>query len=136
MPFTERHNMSRQEVISAYLDALAKGDDIGILKLFADDARITSPLYGELAAADFYRQLFQDTASSQIRLKDIFANVTDPDQYAAHFVYDWTLKNGEQVSFRCMDIFRFKKDSNKIHHLVIIYDSSRTRDAFTRQSSV
>ena len=126
--------MSRRDVITAYLDALVNGDGVGILQLFTENARITSPLYGDLAAADFYQQLFRDTASSRIRLKDIFANVTDPDQYAAHFIYDWTLKNGEQLSFRCMDIFQFKKGSNKIHHLLIIYDSSRTRDAFTRQS--
>jgi hypothetical protein len=85
-----------------------------------------------MSAVDFYKQLFADTSESKIDLKDIFVKVSDPSIFAAHFIYDWKLRNGQEVSFRCMDIFKFENGSDKIRHLTIIYDSSRTRDAFDK----
>ena len=126
--------MERTDVIKSYLTGLVKADHTELLKLFSGDATVSSPLYGEMAAADFFKQLFEDTLESKIDLKGIFVQESDTNTHAAHFIYDWKLKNGETASFRCMDIFRFKKGSNKIHHLMIIYDSSRTREVLTRQS--
>ena len=126
--------MERAEVVKSYLNGLVKADHTELLKLFTDDASVSSPLYGEMAAADFFKELFKDTAASQISLEGIFVEVSDPTIYAAHFIYDWELKNGEAVSFRCMDIFAFADSSDKIRHLTIIYDSSRTQGAFLKRS--
>ena len=128
--------MERADVIKSYLAGLVKADHTELLKLFSGDATVSSPLYGEMAATDFFKQLFEDTLESKIDLKGIFVQVSDSNTYAAHFIYDWKLKNGETVSFMCMDIFRFAAHSNKIRHLTIIYDSNRTRDAFNRMSDV
>lgn len=124
--------MGRAEVIKSYLDGLVKGNHTELLKLFLGSATVSSPLYGEMAADDFFKQLFEDTAESKINLKGIFVQVSDPNIWAAHFIYAWKLKTGEAVSFRCMDIFTFADHSDKIRHLTIIYDSSRTRDAFIK----
>ena len=126
--------MKRANVIRSYLAGLVKADLTELLKLFSDDATVSSPLYGEMAATDFFKQLFEDTSESKIDLKGIFVQVSDPNTYAAHFTYDWKLKTGEAVSFRCMDIFTFANHSDKIRHLTIIDDSSRTRDAFIKLS--
>ena len=123
----------REDIIKLYLEGLEKADVAELLKLFTDGAAVSSPLYGEVAAVDFFKQLFEDTAESKISLQGVFTQVSDPNIYAAHFNYDWKLKSGEHVSFKCMDIFTFADRSDKISHLTIIYDSSRTRDAFIRQ---
>lgn len=122
--------MDREEVIRAYLRGLEKGNCNEILELFTSNATVSSPLYGEVEATDFYKQLFEDTSDSKIELYGIFVEVSDSNKYAAHFRYDWKLKNGERVSFRCVDIFDFDEGSSKIKHLSIIYDSRSTRDAF------
>ena len=123
----------REDIINLYLNGLVKADVAEVLELFTDGATVSSPLYGDVAAADFFKRLFEDTAQSKITLKGMFTQISDPNIYAAHFIYDWKLKTGECVSFRCMDIFTFADRSDKISHLTIIYDSSRTRDAFIRQ---
>ena len=128
----ENFMMEREEVIRSYLDRLAKADYTELLKLFTVGATVSSPLYGEVAAVDFFKQLFEDTSESKINLKGIFVQVSDPNRYAAHFIYDWKLKSGEDVSFRCMDIFTFADRSDKIRHLSIIYDLSRTREAVSK----
>ena len=126
--------MKRTEIIRSYLDGLVKADQAEVLKLFSGGATVSSPLYGQMDAADFFKQLFEDTSESKINLEGIFVHVSDPNIYAAHFIYDWKLKNGEILSFRCMDIFTFADRSDKISHLTIIYDSSRTLDAFLKLS--
>ena len=126
--------MEREEVIRSYLARLAKADYAQLLELFADGATVSSPLYGEMSASDFFKQLFEDTIGSKINLEGIFVQLSDPNIYAAHFIYDWKLRSGEAVSFRCMDVFRFADRSEKIRHLTIIYDSSRTQDAFFKLS--
>ena len=124
--------IEREDVIKSYLARLAKADYTELLKLFSGSATVSSPLYGEMAATDFFKQLFADTTKSKISLKGIFVQVSDPNIFAAHFIYDWILKSGEAVSFRCMDIFTFADGSDKINHLAIIYDSNCTRDAFSK----
>lgn len=124
--------MEREDVIKSYLHSLAKADHTELLKLFTGDATVSSPLYGEMAAVDFFKQLFEDTIESKINLEGIFVQVSNPNMYAAHFIYNWKLKNGEAVTFKCMDIFSFANRSDKIRHLNIIYDSSHTRAAFDK----
>ena len=122
--------MNKEELIRAYLRGLEIGKCKEILELFTNNATVSSPLYGEIAANVFYSELFEDTSDSKIELHDIFVKVSDSNKYAAHFHYDWKLKNGERVSFRCIDIFEFDEDTSKIKHLLIIYDSKTTREAF------
>ena len=72
-----------------------------------------------------------DTSNSQISLKNIFLSTDSPKTAAAHFVYNWILKDGTPAPFECVDIFRFNED-NKIQELTIIYDTSSTREAFEK----
>ena len=122
--------MNREEIIRAYLGGLKKGSYNEILELFTSNATVSSPLYGEVKATDFYKELFEDTSDCKIELHGIYVEVSDSNKYVAHFHYDWKLKNGERVLFSCVDIFDFEEDSSKIKHLSIIYDSKTTRDAF------
>ncbi len=117
------------EKIKEYLRGLEAGSYENIIELFSTDAIVHSPLYGEINAKKFYRDLFKDTSKSKITLMDIFVSQNNPQIAAGHFRYDWILKDGTPTSFECVDVFRFAKDG-KIVELTIIYDTSKIRTSF------
>lgn len=96
-------------------------------------AIIHSPLYGELKASKFYKDLFADTSESKITLLNIFKG-KDNFTGAGHFRYDWKMADGTPVSFECVDVFKFSED-NLINKLIIIYDTAGIRPAFEKMKS-
>lgn len=116
-------------IIKSYFQYLTQKDYPSLIQLFAENAVVISPLYGEKLAADFYRELFADTAQSEIILQNIFISSMQTNTAAAHFQYHWTLKNGRLTHFNCVDIFEFTSDY-KITRLSIIYDTYQTRSHF------
>ncbi|MEZ4886374.1 MAG: nuclear transport factor 2 family protein [Chitinophagales bacterium] len=122
--------MTISETIQSYLHALERGDEYGVLQLFADNAIVISPLYGRMKANDFYEQLFEDTAQSLITLLQIFKGA-QPGSASAHFRYRWTLEDEQPVTFEAVDIFEFD-NQKKISKLTIIYDTVYVREAFER----
>lgn len=125
--------MNTKQIISLYLKALGNGDYLAVTELFANDAIVVSPLYGEVKARDFYRNLFSDTSKSKITPLGVFINSEDRFSGAAYFRYDWTLRDGSQTSFVCVDVFQLSSDC-KVKRLTIIYDTSKTRPAFEQLS--
>jgi len=124
--------LSKRDIIKAYFEGLEKASYQDIVKLFAPNAIIYSPLYGKIEATCFYKELFSDTQNSKIALKNIFVSTDKPDTAAAHFVYSWTMKDGTQVQFECIDVFDFVPQSDEILSLTIIYDTHHTRKDFAR----
>ena len=122
--------MESKETIKKYLSGLEKSDYENLINLFAPNAIVHSPLYGEVEAKKFYEDLFKDTNKSVITLKDIFMS-EDNSKGAVNFLYDWTLSDGSPVSFDCVDIFKFNSEG-KIQELTIIYDTSQTRPKFDK----
>ena len=127
--------MTPENLIQEYLSALEKSDVNKIFQLFKEDAIVVSPLYGEIKASHFYPELFEDTLASKITLKDIYYSSSVKNRIAAHFVYDWKMRNESDVEFECMDVFELDKHSEKIEKLTIIYDSRQTRDEFDNLKS-
>ena len=121
--------MNIVEVTELYLRALEEGSYDDIIRLFAEDAVVVSPLYGTVKASDFYRNLFKDTAKSKITLLDIFTSENSEDVGAAYFRYEWTLKDGDTISFEFVDVFEFS-EKGKIKKLKIIYDTYKVRQIF------
>lgn len=124
--------MDKQDVIKAYFRGLEKASYEDIIKLFSPDAVVHSPLYGKVEAVRFYKELFEDTQNSKIVLKNIFISPDQPNTAAAHFIYSWTMKDGTQVQFECVDVFYFALQNDTILSLTIIYDTYRTRKDFAR----
>lgn len=124
-------NKDMKEVMETYLQCLERSDYDTLMELFMDDAMVESPLYGARSAADFYRELFADTSQSDITPLYFF---TEPHQQtgAVNFRYQWTLANGQRVSFDCVDVFSFT-DGGKIRHMKIIYDTNLSRAQWERQ---
>lgn len=127
--------MTPENLIQEYLSALEKSDVNKIFQLFKEDAIVVSPLFGEIKASNFYPELFEDTLASKITLKDIYYSSSVKNRIAAHFVYDWKMRNESYVEFECMDVFELDKHSEKIEKLTIIYDSRQTRDEFDNLKS-
>lgn len=120
-----------KEIINAYLKALEAGDYPAIVALFAEDALVNSPLYGEKNARDFFRELLEDTDHAVLTPLRIFTN-PDSSSGAAYFLYEWILDNGRHASFHVVDIFDFN-EAGKIQILNIVYDTALTRPAYEAQ---
>lgn len=123
-----------ESLCGKYLAALNAGDLEGVLALFATDGTVSSPLYGQMKAVDFYASLFDDTGASDTRLLNVFPQSMQKPAVALHFSYGWTLTNGEQVAFECVDVFDLTEDRERFQHLSIIYDTAPLRAAFYRSS--
>jgi ketosteroid isomerase-like protein len=126
--------MTPEAVTKAYLGALGNADYEALMSLFATDAIVVSPLYGEQAAAVFYRNLLQDSHRSELTFLDVFTNA-DTDKASLHFRYRWTMTDGTVVTFDCVDVFEFD-DDHRITRLVIIYDTAQARPAFDQLQRV
>ena len=117
-----------KKIMEAYLRALEAGEYAALMELFADDAMVHSPLYGDQPASDFFRALFRDTDHSIITPLHFFDD--EPARVgAAFFIYECVFDNGRHTSFECVDLFEFDEQA-KIHKLKIVYDTAQTRSAF------
>lgn len=114
----------RGRVVRRYLRGLARADARAVLRLFAPDGEVLSPLYGRMRAAEFYPVLFAATARSRITLHHVLAGIADPSTLAADFDYEWDLADGTAARFRCVDVFTFGADT-RITQLAIIYDTAQ-----------
>lgn len=126
--------MDIEKIIREYLAGLEEGNYSKLLNLFSEDATIHSPLSGSTKASKFYRDLLNDTKKSEIELINIFTKKKDEKIGAGHFIYNWVLKDGTEVSFECVDIFQFS-ENGKIEELKIIYDTYGPRQKYERMTN-
>jgi hypothetical protein len=122
---------SADELVAAYLQALATADAELAVSLLTDDAIVQSPLYGPRSAAEFYPALFADTSQANLTLKSV---MTGQDQTGAPIVnfwfhFDWRLPSGAAAPFEVVDVATLAPDG-KIKDLHIIYDTVDVRPAF------
>lgn len=122
--------MNHNETLKKYLQFLEAGDYEKLISLFSKDAVVHSPLYGQVDAAQFYNDLFEDTSESKLTLLNIFTGEKE-NTAAVHFQFDWTLSDGTAALFEVVDVCKFLSDG-KIEELKIIYDSAKTRPAFEK----
>jgi len=118
-----------RSAILQYIDAVESADYNKIIELFSEEAIVHSPLYGDLSAKSFFKDLLSDTQRSKITMLNIFTSIDKPNVYSAHFNYEWTLKDNSEVNFNCVDIFIFDEIS-KIKEMTIIYDTYKIRGSF------
>jgi ketosteroid isomerase-like protein len=125
-----------KDICQQYLDALNESDLEKVLSLFTRDAVVSSPLYGEIPANTFYRDLFSDTKRSETKLLKIFDSTGDGSSVALHFRYTWTLQSGKVVEFECVDIFEVSSDGKHFTKLKIIYDTYPIRAEHSRSQNL
>ena len=61
-------------LVDTYLRALGTKDADLAISLFAPDGVVDSPLYGLLAAREFYPALFADTSASVVALRKLLGS--------------------------------------------------------------
>jgi hypothetical protein len=117
--------MDKKEIANTYLEYLERGNIEQLIALFDENGIVDSPIYGIKKAAEFYRELNDDTSNSELHLKGIFEQ-NESNDLALYFTYKWTLKNNQKVEFDVVDIIEFDAE-NKIKKLKIIYDTVLAR---------
>jgi hypothetical protein len=118
-----------KDAIYNYFKGLETGNKELVLSVFANNAKVHSPLYGDQQATVFYTKLFADTTQSDITLLNIFESTENSYTAAAHFKYHWILRDGTATHFECVDVFKFD-ESGKVADMTIIYDTSKIRTSF------
>ena len=118
-----------KDTIYIYFKGLETGNIAMVLDVFAENAFVHSPLYGDQPASVFYTKLFSDTRQSEITLLNIFDSTENNYTAAVHFKYHWILSDGTPTHFECIDVFKFD-EQGKIADMTIIYDTAKLRPAF------
>ena len=113
--------MTKTEIAHQYIHFLENDETNKIIKLFAANGKVNSPLYGIKNAKAFYTLLNEDTLNSKLTINSIFEN-NATNSVALYFTFDWTLKNNKKVIFDVVDIIEFN-EANEITLLTIIYDT-------------
>lgn len=116
-------------LVERYLAALERSDLDAVLALFTPSGRVHSPLYGERPAAEFYPDLFTDTASSRLTLRRVMSAVDGAPVISFWFRFDWVLADGSPAPFTVVDIAELAPDG-RIETLHIVYDTASVREAF------
>jgi ketosteroid isomerase-like protein len=122
--------MSAEALATAYLGALEQGDVPALLSLFHPEAIVHSPLYGPVAAADFYPRLLADTGESRLHLRGV---TQGEGLVGIWFRFDWTLPSGAAADFECVDMLELD-DHGLITSLRIFYDTANTRQTFESET--
>ena len=77
-------------------------------------------------AASFFEKLGKASVNKQPTVFDVLLG-ENGDSTAAHFQYDWTLSNGDELTFQGIDYFRFD-DAGKFQSMAIYYDTHPQRE--------
>ena len=121
--------MTDQEKIGQvrrYFERLTASDIDGIIGLFAADGFVDSPFLGRMDAAPFFEKLGKASSNNRLTVFDVLLG-ENGDSAAAHFRYDWTLSNGDQLTFQGIDYFRFDA-AGKFKSMSIFYDTHPLRE--------
>jgi ketosteroid isomerase-like protein len=116
-----------------YLDAVEAGDADRLLDLFAADAVVRSPLYGELPAAEFFPRMLGDTARAELELLGAAAGATVGGGRLAiwHSRFDWALAGGGDIVGADMVHVAELDADGRITVFTIVYDTAAARPVWT-----
>lgn len=118
---------SYEQTIKEYMHALGSSDLEGILTNFASDAMVRSPFLGRMSAKEFFPKVVESSIRSDITVYDILTSAAGKQRAVGYFNYDWTLKDGNKVTFDCADVFEFDTDG-QIVEMIILYDTHPIRE--------
>ncbi len=124
-----------QRLAEAYLGALGRADLTAIISLFSEGALVHSPLYGPMAATDFFVALFSETAESRLTLRGVTHGIKADGTalVSIWFHFDWRLPSGRKARFDVIDMLELT-DDGRIASLHIVYDTAQIRPAFEQET--
>lgn len=117
-----------QQAVRKYLSALEAGDAEKAAALFVPDGWVQSPFLGRLPVRDFVTKVTGASKGSKLTVHDVLVSAEGHLRAVAYYLYDWSLKDGSNVSFDCADVFNFDLDTGRIESIVLVYDTRPVRD--------
>jgi len=130
---------ARLATVRRYLAALHASDTATLVDCFEPQGQVHSPFLGTVPAPEFFPRLAQASQRSVITVLDLFCSVPGAEggdapeaggglRVAAWFRYDWTLQDGRELTFTCVDVFSFAAGSTRIAQMHICYDTHPLRE--------
>jgi predicted SnoaL-like aldol condensation-catalyzing enzyme len=116
-----------QQAVRKYLSALEAGDVEKAAALFIADGWVQSPFLGKLPVRDFVTKVARASSGAKLTVYDVLVSAEGHLRAVAYYLYDWSLKDGSNVSFECADVFNFDSNSGRIESIVLVYDTHPVR---------
>jgi len=117
-----------QQAVRKYLSALEAGDVEKAASLFIPNGWVQSPFLGRLPVRDFVTKVARASSGAKLTVYDVLVSAEGHLRAVAYYLYDWSLKDGSNVSFDCADVFNFDPNSGRIESIVLVYDTHPVRD--------
>ena len=117
-----------QQAVRKYLAALEAGDVDKAAALFIPDGWVQSPFLGRLPVRDFLTKVARASSGARLTVYDVLVSAEGHLRAVAYYLYDWSLKDGSNVSFDCADVFNFDPNTGRIESIVLVYDTHPVRD--------
>jgi predicted SnoaL-like aldol condensation-catalyzing enzyme len=116
-----------QRAVHKYLSALEAGDAERAASLFVPDGWVQSPFLGRLPVRDYVNKVASASSKAKLTVYDVLVSAEGHLRAVAYYQYDWSLKDGSNVTFDCADVFNFDSDSGHIESIVLVYDTDPVR---------
>lgn len=116
-----------QHAVRKYLSALEAGDVQAAAALFVPNGWVQSPFLGRLPVRDFVGKVASASSHAKLTVYDVLVSAEGHLRAVAYYQYDWSLKDGSNVTFDCADIFNFDPESGHIESIVLVYDTDPVR---------
>jgi hypothetical protein len=118
-----------QRAVHKYLSALEAGDAERAASLFVPDGWVQSPFLGRLSVRDYVNKVASASSKAKLTVYDVLVSAEGHLRAVAYYQYDWSLKDGSNVTFDCADVFNFDSDTGRIESIVLVYDTDPVRAA-------
>lgn len=116
-----------QRAVHKYLSALEAGDAEQAASLFVPDGWVQSPFLGRLSVRDYINKVASASSKAKLTVYDVLVSAEGHLRAVAYYQYDWSLKDGSNVTFDCADVFNFDSDTGRIESIVLVYDTDPVR---------
>jgi hypothetical protein len=117
-----------QQAVRKYLLALEAGDPEKAASLFVPDGWVQSPFLGRLPVREYVAKVARASSGAKLTVYDVLVSAEGHLRAVAYYLYDWSLKDGSNVSFDCTDVFNFDPNTGRIQSIVLVYDTQPVRD--------
>jgi len=116
-----------QQAVHKYLSALEAGDAERAASLFVPGGWVQSPFLGRLSVRDYVNKVASASSKAHLTVYDVLVSAEGHLRAVAYYQYDWSLKDGSNVTFDCADVFNFNSDTGRIESIVLVYDTDPVR---------
>ena len=116
-----------QQAVRKYLMALEAGDADKAAALFTADGWVQSPFLGRVSVRDYVAKVAGASSRSKLTVHDVLVSAEGHLRAVGYYLYDWSLKDGSNVSFECADVFNFDPNTGRIASIVLVYDTHLIR---------